>query len=398
MAQPTSGRESTSCNGTTESEIRNCIRTKRFSGETIATQLEDRWIQELRNERAKVHGFSIDENNLPLFLATLILGNDSPYPLSHDIDAVAYSDRLQLVFGNEKRNDVLRTWAKEELRLQYMISKLKQELRHNTYVVMSGHPVMDTDGNIMPETNATERLAAWRRRQDIYNEIYCPFNRTAWVMPFLRTRLAATTEFDMASDLPTVKQQLLGKYDRAVDSHVAYLFGFHSTQPTNDNQRTAFDSIQRHRKVFIQNLNGETTELGANNVTTSAIATMQSVVVPASPGWDYGSGESITANELTRNYSRGGTWMLNLHAFTPSNSNANSLKAGKVQLDAFEDENFELGSIANRDADGDLNFIVKRKNSTDPPEGSYTLNLVARNFNGPTKLTLTIVVPAAPSE
>ena len=385
------------CAETTTSAIKQCLSRALSS---IRTRTIDFGVEgaanAIRAERADYMGIDLSTPNLARLLAEVITGNDHGTPW-HWHAGTSDRDRTAEVHGRENRAQMLYLWADGELTLQSEAAKLMGEGHRARQIIEGDDPVLDAQGNEMPETTPAETLAAWQARQTLYNTFLCHFFSSETTIALLKSRIAAVVPHALSSDLGTAKQQLLSRFDRAVRVRLEYLFDG-ETVPANEQQAAVRDAIAKERQGLVRSIRTAATAADAEAATSTSTNAINRLYVADAPTWDR-DGEPLSgfpAMTHSSTYTTGSTpWTLALHAHTSASSDAISKAAGDCLLDDWTHPHFEIANVTVDAAGGDLNFIVRRKTGATghPPSGDYSLYFTARNYRGPTILTVIVTVP-----
>lgn len=128
------------------------------------------------------------------------------------------------VHGKDDRSALFQRWAAHEQNLQVAAHGFRSAANAVREQVHGSEPVRDASGNVMPTGTADELNAAWQRRKELYNTILCHGYNHVSMQPELQRRLLALAAPELSADPSVSKQQLLTRFNRAVQSRSRYLF------------------------------------------------------------------------------------------------------------------------------------------------------------------------------
>ena len=355
------------------------------------------YVRKYRESIPAVNGFRPQDFNRDLLLAEAVHRGNRPR-----LDYIQVATGTYNSIRTRKDRDALARSIAEMFRVmdlmyvacEHGLYPIRKQLRGTM-------PVHDDEGNVLTGQAALEK------RGDLYDKWH---KRLGWnaevdgvslddrIYNFMRECVDEQTAL-LSDDLQTAQQQLVERMDDAMAARCRYLFDG-ADHPSNENQQAAVYAISKHKQQLVRKLRTVTTVDAAKTAHASAVASVNSELVPKSPVWtvdgDPPSGHPSNPNHHESTYTRGtgkNKWKVSLHAHTPARSNAASLKEGEILLDEFSDPNFEVTNVTTRAADGDLSLNVQHKGAGHPPAGNYALHLTGRNRNGPTTFELAVTVP-----
>ena len=265
---------------------------------------------------------------------------------------------------------------------------------HRAYDQVRGaSPVHDDDGNELSGIPArVKRIAIewfWDCELNSPQPIDGHSQNARWVRQAIQAYGEDSTK--TSDDLETAKQQCRERFDANLMNRCKYLF--ESEEPNNLRQETARFAMLKARQVLMRSLKTAGTVADAMSDLSTAITTIEAVTVESSPTWQKVSGDPITAVPpvLASAYTKGRTrWHLDLHAYTATALDKRE-GHGAVEVEPLISNDFELTDLAGA-THGDAKVRIRRKGNGHPAAGTYTLPITARNFEGPTVLTVTITV------
>lgn len=271
------------------------------------------------------------------------------------------------------------------------------EVRRLGAMVAGDLPVHDNLGTEL--TGA----AALTRRQEIYEGELCAWWRLINDSSALRTRIRNAVEWDLphdalSSDLPVAKAQLLERIDDAAADHLCYLFDAEEpslARPFDTEQQTAARLLSSRRQA------GRRTVLAAETVAAAAVASrlavsrIEGVGIEHAPQWRDATGNPLvlTAGRLRPTWAApaSGQYTINLRVARGSE------RAGehRAVLDlARLPKGWTVSMGSQTGAGATAVWPVTVTAPTAPPPGAYDFDLVARDVIGPSRLPVTVVVPA----
>ena len=344
-------------------------------------------------------GVPLDELDKDAILAEFVLGHGhhQPFRWRGTVDSrLVHAD-----FHDEgSRSELVRAWADRKLSVESVLADLEREGVAALSIIKGTSPAKDSSGNDLPETTDAEKDVAWRERQRLWNEFLCPLLETSMQLDLIEDRIANAERHALSPELEPAKRQLLSKFDRASGARLRYLFeGTESA--ANAKQRAAKDAVLRVRQHVIRDLSSATAVASARVATDARIVSLAGIGVAHSPDWLDDTGEPKgTACSVA--YTKGSTpWKLDLAAqntgkvVTEGSTRTRDDAFGPVKVEDFEHPEFEL--VTRTDLYPIVNDVylrLQRKTGAagHPEPGKYTLPLVARNFNGPSTLLVTVTV------
>ena len=349
--------------------------------------------ERLAADKVTVDGSAVDKPSTLEMLSELVWRSDHHQPLRlNDRDDTAVDVR-----GCQNRSDLLRSLADTALTAASVIEKVRMD-GHRWYKICRGTlPATDSDGNDLPETDDTERAAAWEARRLLWNGDFCHYHEPDDLETYVRGKIAAATRYDLSSDLTSAKQQLLDRVNRTLDARCRYLFDGES-EPANSKQREAKDSMFKERQKLVRALRAAADLTAAETAATAAETAINAINVEGVPAWHRLINDGAEPIPATIAYTRGSgksKWKVTFFCKTAARSHALSLASGKVLLDGWTSTAFEIVDASNSATDGSLTFTLQRKGTGHPAAGSYPVSLTVRSLVGPSEQSFTVTVPAA---
>ena len=393
------------CTATTVEGIKECMRLALGRNGISRSAIRQNIVFGADRVRAgwpKHDGVKYGSVNAERILADVILGHDVGYPWhwrgnEDGTESASFS-------GESNREALARTWAHREAILQSEMEKLAGEGFAALPIVAGTSPAKDAQGNDMPETTPEEQLAAWVVRRDLYNSTLCHFWGKQAPADELNRRIGAMTSHAISSKLSEAKQQLRSKFDRAMTARLRYLFDG-ETRSHNSDQRDAHDAMLRHRQILNRALAAATTKTASETAATAAIAALAAVTVAHVPDWLDSTGEP-KGKTCPVTYTKGTgsrKWKLDLdvqnagRVTTEDGVRTRDDTYGPIAIEPFTHPEFELVTRTTaHPIVNDVTLRLQRKTGATghPAAGTYSLELVARNFRGPSVLTVNVTVPA----
>ena len=303
----------------------------------------------------------------------------------------------RIIHTREGMQAYLNALAERELQIVCGPLILAHHVHHVAQQVKGLVPIQDDSG-----TTLTGHAALVRRAEQ-FNYWHCQVvsvssltengKTTTRDQRRVSSALAVYAQYQaaLADDLPTVKVQLLERFDDHVKARCEDLF--ETPQPNGANQEAAYYAMRKARQGLVRRLKTAGTITAAKSDQTNAIATVDAVTVALSPAWQKVGGDPIAAVPpvLADAYTKGRSrWHLDLHAYTPTALDKRE-SHGAVEVSPLESDDFEMTDLAGA-THGDAKVRIRRKGNGHPAAGSYELKLTARNFEGPTTLTVTVTV------
>ena len=305
-------------------------------------------------------------------------------------------------------------WARHIARLHDRAVMYAAEIHAQFDAIDYTVPVYDSEGQVLTgsaEINERHRLFGayinnWHHvgPADGYQHPQARRNRA-------RIRAALTsTRFDptpgaLASDVPTARGQLMDRLDDAAKEMRRWLLdGPASASAANAAQEAALRLVESRRQAGRRDLRTRTTIAALQVAATTAVALIRGAGVEDAPAWQGSNGLSITGGRVALTYGPPGTgrWTHALRGANPTPSVASKAAAdlGDVVLDDADLPTGWTVTSAPRPAPAahERDVTVAWSGAGAPAAGTHTLTLTARNACGPSNLTVTITVPAAPTE
>ena len=283
--------------------------------------------------------------------------------------------------------------AKREIAARYAPLALAAKVQHIYDQVRGAAPVHDDNGTVLSGVPARIKRAAiewyWDCELKHTGRIDGETQNERWV----RNALQAYEEdaLVLSDDLETAKQQLVEQFDDHVADRCEYLF--ETPLPNGANQEAARYEMLRARQGLVRRLKTAGTVAAATTDRNNAVTTVDAVVVALSPTWQKVDGDPIAsvppvlADAYTKGRSR---WHLDLHAYTGTALDKRE-SHGAVEVAPLVSDDFEMTDLAGA-THGDAKVRIRRKGNGHPAAGTYELKLTARNYEGPTTLTVTVTV------
>ena len=270
---------------------------------------------------------------------------------------------------------------------------------HDTLDLIAGiTPIRDDDGQVLPGLPATEGLVArealWTRfEREYFNDLAgLAYRIGGWAHP------AAST---LAAAIPTAVAQLLERLDDAADDQRRWLLDDPDDVahgPSGAAQEAALRLLERRRQAGRRAIRAATTTASAASVAASQITLVRGALASDVPLWQVGA--VANAHAATLNYARpaSGRWSQTVRVHNPTRPEHGLTVAdlGSIVLDEpAPPTGWTVTSTPRAAPHADERDVVIAWNGTGEPEaGTVRVDLTARNVVGPSRLAVTINVPA----
>ena len=217
----------------------------------------------------------------------------------------------------------------------------------------------------------------------------------------LRSTRLDPTPHALATDVATARGQLMDRLDDAAVETRRWLLDDPSglgAGPATVGQEAALRLLESRRQAGRRSLRAADTVAALRTASTSAESLVRGVGIEDAPAWQLGTGFAISGGRRAFTWlpPKAGRWTQALRAVNPAPAVASKSAPdlGDVVLDAVDAPDGWTVAHAPRPAPDAHERAVSVTAPETPAPGAYELTLTARNACGPSKLVVTVTVPA----
>ena len=359
---------------------------------------EDSWRTDMLNR--------LDQTPRPLHAGTrlhpldpLEMVSELTLGYAHDLPLMTRADDSSEPYSHQRHSQEQRQAFQEERARHYLdtlaiIRTFEQTVCGDALLALgdSEYPVRSDTGVILDgEPRRAARIAAYNRAWDALFAV--DEEGTADTARVRRARASIGTRRALSVNHYTAREQLMERFDRLREARLLYLC---DGPVANAHQQTARFDMLRIRQELSREIGKASTIPLMQSAQADAMRRMQDVKVPLSPKWNDGSGEPIRKDTVSRSYTKGtgdNAWRVRFHAYTPVNDAKGGGRAahGAVEFLFPTSDDFEF-ETATTSVAADGMFDISRRGAGHPAPGVYDLPVVARNYNGPSRLAIKVLV------
>ena len=209
----------------------------------------------------------------------------------------------------------------------------------------------------------------------------------------------------LSTDVPTARGQLMDRLDDAAGETRRWLLDDPSglgAGPATVGQEAALRLLESRRQAGRRSLRAATTVAALRSTFTSAESLVRGIGIEDGPAWQTSGGTALTGwrHTVTATAAGAGRWAYALRAANPAPTVASKSASalGAVVLDAVDAPDGWTVTSTPRPTPAAHERDVTLAQTEAVAAGTYTIALTARNACGPSRLTVTVAVPAAPDE
>ena len=305
-----------------------------------------------------------------------------------------------------ERRARMEDWARHVARLHDRAVAYGAEIHAQLDAFDGTAPVLGTDGQpLTGHALAAERLRLWRLFVEgwFYDDPRGR-NKAKWIAA-LRSTTRDPSPHALSADVPTARGQLMDRLDDAAGETRRWLLDDPSglgAGPATLGQEAALRLLESRRQAGRRSLRAATTLAALRSAATTADTLVRGVGIEDGPAWQTSTGTALTGGRhaVTAPAPGASRWAYALRCANPPPTVASKPAAalGDVVLDAVDaPAGWAVTSTPRPTPDEDERDVVIAQAAA-PEAGTYEFTLTARNACGPSRLAVTITVPAAPAE
>ena len=297
-------------------------------------------------------------------------------------------------------------WARYIARMQDRATAYSAEIHAQFDELDYTVPVYGSDGQVL--TGRAELDERYRRWGVYINGWHFDDRRGA--NKAKRFAALRSTRFDppphaLSTDVATARGQLMDRLDDAAGETRRWLLDDPSglgAGPATLGQEAALRLLESRRQAGRRSLRAATTVSTLRSAFTAAESLVRGIGIEDGPAWQTSGGTALTGGRhtVTATAAGAGRWAYALRAANPAPTVASKSAAalGAVVLDAMDAPDGWTVTSATRPAPAAHERDVTVAQTAAVAAGTYEFTLTARNACGPSRLTVTVTVPAAPAE